>query len=152
MKRSWICLPAGMVMLFGCANDIDVQPSGPYSIAGHATLTMEGSRKPCEDITLVPVNETTSKAMASFLARPAGGFAGEVAFRDVEAIPDYEKISHRVDCDASGGFKFQNVGDGNYYLVARVTWLLRLAHRGGFVIRPMTVSASMEGLEVSLVH
>ena len=45
---------------------------------------------------------------------------------------------------------FEGVAEGRYYLVAQVAWLLRLAHRGGFIIRPIDVSSRANTIDMSM--
>jgi hypothetical protein len=152
MINAWKYMMACSFILGSCAHQGGTLPIGPNAITGHATLTMKGYKKYCLDVALVPADKKLSQAMAPFLAAPANGFAGEVAFRGVEAMPEYDKDSRHAECDATGAFTFQNIPNGNYYLVARVTWLLRLAHRGGFLIQPTSVFDSMKDIELKAVH
>jgi hypothetical protein len=121
---------------------------GPNSVAGHAALIMNDYARGCEEVALVPSNGATSKILSGLLNPARGNFVGEVQFWEAERNPDYERLSRHVDCDANGKFHFENVPAGDYYLVAQITWLIRLAHRGGFVIQPISVSGPMTGLEI----
>jgi hypothetical protein len=150
-----VCMPhllASMALLGGCAYRVDDLPKGINTLAGHAVLIMGGYSRGCEEVALVSANDQTSKILSDALKPDHGGFVGEVAFREIEEKVGYQKSARHVGCDEKGNFHFEDIPAGDYYLVARITWLVRLAHRGGFIIRSIPVSGPMTGIEISVLR
>ena len=60
----------------------------------------------------------------------------------LESLPDsdeYEKFARHADCDEDGRFRFDRVADGRYYLLAKITWLVRWQRNGGGLMSAVDV-------------
>jgi hypothetical protein len=145
-KRHYLTLLT--VILARCAQIHSELPPGPNRIVGRAALTTGQYTQPCEDVTIVLATKATSRKIEPFLGLPRNGFVREPFFREMENDPDYARVSRNVGCGADGAFQFRDLPGGTYYIVARATWLLGHAHHGGFLLRKIDVSKSIDGLLV----
>lgn len=145
MKKQ-LYLPLLTVILAGCAQFQSELPLGSNRIEGRAALTTGQYTKSCEDVTVVLATEATSRKIEPFLGLPRNGFVREPFFREIENDPDYARFSRKADCGSDGNFLFRDLSGGTYYIVARVTWLLGHAHHGGFLLRKVDVSKSIDGI------
>jgi hypothetical protein len=144
------------VCLTGCASRFpqvaeDAAHNGADRIAGRAYLVVLPSKreKNCEDILLVPHKYDYDRAIVSAFGESKTGLARDGEFADTYADLGNQKDVKSADCDDKGQFEFSHLAEGDYYLIARSTWLLRLAHRGGYFLKEITVSGDEDEVLVS---
>jgi hypothetical protein len=148
---------AVMLCLAGCTSrflPVDTSAAiGPAHISGRAYLQFPVSsrQRNCDDILLVPQN-----AKYRQLVLTKFGEDESKPLQDIKFIEIYDDLGQQgdirsADCDASGRFAFSHLADGDYYLIARSTWLLRLAHRGGIFLKQVHVPQDQNGIIVSAI-
>jgi len=134
--------------------------TGTNSIEGSAILRSDsGGVKNCAalPVVLFPASSYARERMRALYGSEEEGFnpilGGHPAdFADDD--PRYAATARKVRCDAHGRFAFHALPDGDYYLVALVTWkegrYLRL-EQGGYLMQHVQVQAG-ESKEVLLAH
>lgn len=141
-----------LLPLLGCAQLSPEWANGSEKLRGNATMVTLGHSRPCRDIALVPVTPSLERDMMRAGAAGAQSYVPEVAFFPILRGSDYSRLSLAADCDADGGFAFAGLPDGDYYLVARVTWLHTRQRRGGYLVRRLRVHQSAEGVRIAMVE
>ena len=58
--------------------------------------------------------------------------------------PRYLELTRETICDADGNFRFADVPDGEYFVIARVQWEVASSTQGGPVMAPAAVSGGEE--------
>ncbi len=148
--RALIYCTAGLFLLGGCGGKPLVRVAVPFDpvqarkrlepgttqIAGSALLWLStGGVISCagETATLYPATayarewaRLTYDTVEPGKATPQG-FAyrpkdEDAANGGVVVDPSFLEIGHTVPCDGDGHFHFERVGDGEFYLVARIVW------------------------------
>jgi len=97
--------------------------SGPNAVMGSALLrTVGGDIKTCAGYTayLLPVSAYTTEAVMRAGGSAQGGLIrwGSKYYID----PAVGNVTRQTTCDAQGNFSFTSLPDGEYFVVARVTW------------------------------
>ena len=101
---------------------------GENTITGSAFLrTKGGDVKTCAgyDVTLMPYSDYASERMAYIYGNPIEGYRTlglqrKYTFSNESA--EYHKYSKETRCDAQGEFAFYQLPDGDYYVLAGVSW------------------------------
>ncbi len=153
-----IVIGAVVLCLAGCASRFlpagaKAALEGSGRISGRAYLVFPASNRQrnCDDILLVPQKaEYRQFVLSNF------GEGESKLFQDIKFIKSYDDLGQQgdvksVDCDDGGQFAFSHLADGDYYLIARTTWLLRLAHRGGVFLKQVHVPKDRDGIIVSSI-
>jgi hypothetical protein len=126
---------------------------GSGRTSGRAYLAFPASdrQRNCDDILLVPQKAEYRQIVLTNFGEDESKLLQDIKF--VEIYDDFEKQRDvkSVDCDSSGRFSFTHLADGDYYLIARSTWLLRLAHRGGVFSKQVHVPQDRDGIIVSSI-
>jgi hypothetical protein len=153
-----ITLCAVIFCLAGCASrfipaQANAAPGGSGRISGRAYLVFAASNRQrnCDDILLVPQKSEYRRIVSA-------NFGDEESklLQDIKFLGIYDDLGRQgdvksADCDDSGRFAFSHLADGDYYLIARSTWLLRLAHRGGVFLKQVHVPPDQDGIIVSAI-
>jgi hypothetical protein len=132
---------------------------GTNTIAGTAIMrTDRGAVKTCAalPVTLFPVSAYARERMRHLYGSEADGFnplVGGVPANFLGDDPRYTAAAKSARCDTHGRFLFAGLPDGDYYLVATVTWRERAQgiEHGGMLMQRVQVSAG-ETRDVLLAH
>jgi hypothetical protein len=170
IRTAWIA--AAAAALAGCAatpvalqNRFDpaeiawFSARGTNAISGTAILrTTQGGIKSCAAlaVTLFPVSAYARERMRHLYGGDDEGFnplVGGIPADFASTDPRYEASAKSTRCDAHGRFWFNELADGDYYLVATVTWRERsyAIEQGGYLMRHVHVSTG-ETKDVLLAH
>jgi hypothetical protein len=103
-------------------------------------------RVDCEDALLVAETPATRQSFRALFGDK--GYAPELNVGRLANVADRENRIAYAKCAGDGHFTFSNVSKGRYFIVARTTWLLRWAHRGGFLEAPLEVTHSLSDVSV----
>ncbi|WP_036767974.1 hypothetical protein [Persephonella sp. KM09-Lau-8] len=103
---------------------------GKNTITGQAFLrTRSGEVRTCAgyEVSLIPFSKYAEERMKAFYGNSQKGFFNiqNLFFKQIEFVPDspeYLKTKKTTICDANGRFKFENLPDGEYFIVTRVIW------------------------------
>jgi hypothetical protein len=147
MEIRTVILVAAM-LLQSCTQISHEVGSGPNLVSGRAALVTNGYSRPCEEVALVQATPSINKSLA-MSETSDGQFFREVAIRSLLANNDYLRLGRGVDCAADGSFSFHGVGSGKYYVIARITWAMRWAHHGGYIVRLIDVSGEMPNIDMT---
>ena len=140
--------------LFGASACSEVPQStqvGPNSLAGHATLISGGYSRVCEDVVLLPVTTEIDQRSAPFGDLTDGQFIGEHTLRPAIVDHEIQSLRRQAECARDGAFLFKEVPVGQYLLIARVTWSVRWARHGGYLVRKIIAAENMNDIEISIV-
>ena len=136
-----------VLALSGCAPQADA--IGFNTVAGHARLDSKGKVRGCEDVMLLPAAGGLQNRLAPLGLSDRATFVGEFTFRPLIADERIERSRREADCDADGAFSFKGVPPGPYYLAARITWSLRGARHGGYVIETIAVDGRATDTDIA---
>jgi hypothetical protein len=149
MKAVLPYLLCATTALAGCSHIANNFPDGSYFISGRATSITGNYVRPCEEILILKASTKLAGEIDALTQASQSSLVNDVYMNDLKRDPDFGRLSKSVDCDAQGKFTLGGVPDGHYYLIAQVTWLLRLAHRGGYIVRQIDVSGSIKYIDIS---
>jgi hypothetical protein len=132
---------------------------GTNAIAGSAILrSFNGKVKTCAalPVTLMPVSAYARERMRYLYESENDGFNPLVGGKPADFggdDPGYRTTAKTTRCDARGRFSFSELPDGDYYLVATVTWRDRAfgMESGGSLMQRVHVSTG-ETKDVLLAH
>jgi hypothetical protein len=150
-----VVIGAVMLCLAGCASRfLPVEASaanGPAQISGRAYLLFPVSNRQrnCEDILLVPQKAEYHQIVLANFGEDESKLQQDIKFAGIYDDLGRQGDVKAADCDDSGRFAFSNLANGDYYLIARSTWLLRLTPRGGYFFRQIHVPQDRDGIIVS---
>jgi hypothetical protein len=144
------CLLSISLALCGCSHIRTALPSGSNTVSGRASLTAGGYSRPCEEVILVSATPSLARRVESFLSNSRDGFTGAITMDPIDSDPDFERLSRTSECRDDGRFSFAGVADGRYYLIAQVTGLLKLSHRGGFIVRAIDLPSTANPVDMSV--
>lgn len=168
MVRATTLMLSCMVALTGCATVPEPAPlpidasllewskaRGSNTISGDAVLrTVGGDVKTCAGlgVKLLPISADTER-WARFTYGPNGGLYSPPLF-GARSIPfEADPYVRRQTCNAQGRFSFQGLPDGQYFVIATVTWSAPtrygLESQGGDVAKRVEVRGGQE-LEVTI--
>jgi hypothetical protein len=133
-------------------NDHDREPAS-YSIAGTAILHESSSHHvACEDVLLVKATPQVIAKVGAVFGGEGGGYAAELKVGGYTAIADQQDRVAYEGCDTDGAFILSHVKPAEYYVIARTTWLLRWAHRGGYLAKRIQVTRSMTEVRLEKIN
>ncbi|MDZ5459459.1 hypothetical protein [Azohydromonas lata] len=114
----------------------NVKGSALIRQAGGGVVTCAG--KP---VFMMPVTAAAKEWAAQVYGTSRGGFHNAQG-RDIKfkGRDDMFAAVKTATCDAQGGFKFDRVADGQFYVFTRITWVVAGSIQGGSVMRPVTLS------------
>ena len=87
-----------------------------------------------QEVQLIPVTAYSNERIAAIYGNYEGGYnpiTRRVTFEEDNAL--YLSLRIGTRCDAQGYFKFENVGDGNYFAVTGITWIVGNVPQGGSI-------------------
>ncbi|WP_292085350.1 MULTISPECIES: hypothetical protein [unclassified Brevundimonas] len=103
---------------------------GSNTVSGSALLrTVGGEVRTCGalPVSLIPDVPYTRERMIALYGNAAGGYRafnagppGGVIF--INEPFEFSRVGRRTACDASGNFRFAQIPDGSYFVVAEVSW------------------------------
>ncbi len=53
--------------------------------------------------------------------------------------PEYQKLQKETKCDAQGFFKFENLADGEFFVVSTIVWSIGNVTQGGIIMQRVAV-------------
>jgi hypothetical protein len=128
-----------------------LRPFANNRVAGRAYLgsPSSGYEKDCDVVLLVPASEEYRKMVTDEFGNTEKGFS-----RDLKSYELFQDLSQRdnvtvAECDPTGNFEFLRVPRGRYYFLAQTTWLIRLARAGGYILRTIDITQSVENVLVA---
>jgi hypothetical protein len=110
---------------------------GHNIVKGSALLRQQGGGVvTCagQEVQLIPVTGYSNERITAIYGNYEGGYnpiTRQVIFE--EENPLYTSLRLRTRCDAQGYFKFENVGDGQYFAVTGITWTVGNNPQGGSI-------------------
>jgi hypothetical protein len=160
MRKSFIACLSGFVFLAGCMEPMIVEPTVPFdatavsfankkgraTISGQAFLRQRGGGVvtcAANQVTLVPEGEYAKQRMIGIYGSTEKGYTPVgVAERLANAkSDDYYKLMKNVSCDAQGNFEFENVPNGEYFVITTVRWQVsEYSIEGGDLMQHVSVS------------
>jgi hypothetical protein len=121
------------------------QAKGTNVIVGNAVLrTQGGDPRTCAalPVKLIGVTKYSTARMDAIYGNDESGFYSIAAMmtRRLARNPEYEKFARVATCDAQGNFRFDEVPDGAYYVLAEVAWNVpTLGPQGGGLMQRVEV-------------
>ena len=121
---------------------------GNNTISGEAFLrTIGGEVRTCAglDVILIPVSRYSTKRIQVLYGNTNAGYIPLFSGKRIVFKPDpplYYKYMKKAKCDASGHFKFTNLPDGEYYIIANVMWSVGgyIPSQGGYLMQRVKVN------------
>jgi hypothetical protein len=147
-RLSCIVVLAATVLLTGCVHSTTQWATGTAALSGEAHLVTQGSSRPCRDIRLVPVTSTIETKIQGVGAQGTDFFVRDHAFTPLWADDEFERLALDIDCASDGSFTFAGVPDGEYYLIARMTWSMHSQRRGGYVFKRLDVRQPIKNVRI----
>jgi hypothetical protein len=103
-----------------------LQDTGGNAIKGIAFVTTkEGGHFACADqkVLLIPATDYTTEAMTHIYGNAEKGFVRYEQYSEFTSNgPSPFKDARAVQADGDGNFVFDNVRDGEYYVITNVLW------------------------------
>lgn len=156
-----LAIPALMIAaLLGCGNRSALLQApfdavaarktlnGPNAIKGSALIRQRGGGVvTCagNPVFLMPVTARAREWAEHVYESTEGGYRAAggrgVVFDESDAVFAATKTA---SCDTAGNFKFEAIGDGQFYVFTRITWIagagIYQSLQGGSIMKPVTVS------------
>jgi len=123
-------VPATEVPISAPFNKSDVvwfDGTGAGTLKGSAFLrTNGGAVKTCAgyDVQLLPYSPYAAERMRFIYGSDTSGnlFGPRRAWKFTPDEPEFYKALRKTVCDANGEFEFDNLPNGDYFVIAKVTW------------------------------
>lgn len=125
---------------------------GSNTIKGRAFLrTANGDVVHCGgyEVRLIPKTQYATERMAHLFRSVQDGFNRDRRFQFSPEYKGYRRYTRSTICDNRGQFTFENVADGEFYLVTDIVWFSNRLRNGGSLMKRVTVSGT-ETVEVIL--
>lgn len=126
---------------------------GNNTIKGEAFIRQQsGNIVTCAgyDVDLIPYTEYTDERMTILYGAAQKGFNREnTNVKFTPDILDYYNYQRTKTCRHNSSFTFDNVKDGNYYIVSCIYWWVNNLPQGGCLMENVSVTAG-ETIEVIL--
>jgi len=116
---------------------------GSNTITGRASIiSPNGFTRTCEydGVSLIPVTAYSNEWMSLVFGSQQGGYARHNAYERLSGDDGFDKYARRGECDEAGRFRFEHVANGKYFVVSKITWLLRWTRSGGALAQTVEVS------------
>jgi hypothetical protein len=160
MRKSFIACLSGFVFLAGCMEPMIVEPTVPFdataasfankkgraTISGQAFLRQRGGGVvtcAASEVSLIPDVEYSRQRMEGMYGSVEKGYTpAGVLNRIPPAKSDaYNKSGKNTTCDAQGNFSFENISNGEYFVVTTVGWQVsEYTQEGGALMQHVSVS------------
>lgn len=132
------------------AKTLKALEKGTSAIKGSALLRQQGGGViTCAglEVALNPVTPYSTERISALYGAVSGGYRSANAVR-IKFEPDndalYLSLMRKTRCDAQGFFKFDNVAEGEYFVLVGITWNTVInganAVQGGGVFQRVSVS------------
>jgi hypothetical protein len=156
MKKTFAFL--GAIALVGCSHQqpmvsvsapfdlgqtMQLMAPGKNTIKGYAAVTQpNGNVFNCagQTVTLLPATDYAVERVTRLYGNPDNGYrpvTKQITFANTPV--EYTDLRKKTTCDEQGHFRFDNVGDGNFYVSADVIWVFTYgpykATEGGTLIQ-----------------
>lgn len=124
---------------------------GPNTIFGNALLrTVGGDVKTCAgfEVFLIPSSDYSRERLGFIYGPGDTGFMGPGQGRYFVPDPvEYDATTRKTTCDAQGNFTFSRIPDGEYFVLAQVSWgaidggsYPSIAPQGGLIMQKVMVT------------
>jgi hypothetical protein len=119
-----------------------LQP-GTNRIVGSALMRQQnGGVVSCagRPILLVPATNYAKERIAALYGEVEAGFRDGFSPRyEFDPSPaEYDQLMGKSTCDAQGNFEFNDVADGEFFLVGSISWMAGRSEQGGVMMRRIT--------------
>ena len=150
-----------LLLTFGCApkvrtvylkNTFDneaanaaLQP-GPNRIVGNAFLTLQnGGVMTCagKKIVLIPDTAYSREVLLDLYSNINSGYRDVKSLERTVYVPwdkEYERLRTTSYCDAMGNFEFDQLSDGDYFIITSIIWPGPFELEGGGLLERVSVS------------
>jgi len=120
------------------------EKEGNNTILGNSFLRQNGGGVvTCAGSTvyLIPKTPYSSEIMSSIYGNTENGYDPVYSIGvSIPNIPaEYSILMKKSICDSQGNFIFNNIGDGEYFINTKVTWVVGQAIQGGDLIQKIKV-------------
>ncbi|WP_123812187.1 hypothetical protein [Ottowia oryzae] len=116
---------------------------GKNSISGSAMMRQAGGGVvTCagEEVNLVPETEYANQRIGKAYGSTDRGYINVYQARiQIANPPGYLESTLKTRCDPQGKFTFKNVGDGNWFVVTGVIWLVGYSTEGGMLMERISL-------------
>ena len=112
-----------------------IKGSGLIRQQGGGVVTCAGN-----EVFLIPATAYSTERMKAIYSSAEGGLytAGQIKFEP--SPPEYVANMRTTKCDAQGGFVYDRVADGKFYVVSSAVWIVRDSRQGGSIMKSATLS------------
>lgn len=160
MRKLWVFF-AVFLLSSGCApqvrtvylkNTFDrefaeaaLQP-GPNRIVGNAFLRLQnGGAMTCagKKVVLIPDTPYAREVLLDLYSNINSGYRDVKSLERTAYIPwdkEYERIRTNTYCDAMGNFEFDQLSDGDYFIITSIIWPGPFELEGGGLLERVSVS------------
>ena len=120
--------------------------TGAGTLAGSAfLLTKGGAVKTCAgyDVQLLPYSDYAAARMRFIYGNDTSGnlFRPRRAWKFTPDEPEFYKSSKKTVCNADGEFEFDKLPNGDYFVIAKVTWDIgKVFDEGGTMMEKVTIA------------
>jgi len=115
---------------------------GNNTITGSAVVRQKGGGVvTCAgaDISLIPATPYANERMMHIYGTRDRGYSPSGAPKFEPDYPEYYQATRTVVGDAQGMFEFDNVKDGEYYVITVITWAVGYSRQGGALMSRVVV-------------
>lgn len=116
---------------------------GINSVQGNALIRQQGGGVvTCagNEVYFFPVTEYATERMMYIYRSNQKGYRRFGNYKFVPDIQDYQRLSKVTQCDAQGDFEFENLADGDFYIVTQIFWMVSYNRNGGFLMKRVKLS------------
>lgn len=115
-----------------------VRGSAMLRQSGGGVVTCAGT-----EVHLIPATDYAAERIRAIYRSEAGGFTTyyKARVRFEPESPSYMLLRRTTRCDPQGYFKFEGVADGDFYVLANVTWTVADYVEGGALVERVQLGA-----------
>lgn len=119
--------------------------SGGNKITGSALIRQQGGGVvTCagSEVQMIPVTPYATERMMKIYGSDQKGYVSYYRLTGLKFEPDYpeyQNAKRKVIGDAQGMFEFENVADGEYYIITQITWTVGYSVQGGAIMQRVKV-------------
>jgi len=141
-----------LIIASACTQTYQRTLTGPLIVSGHANLITDGYSRGCENVSLLPVTPAVEKLFQFSGDRLNDYFIDRVSFYRAIRGSEAWKSRQQIPCVGNGAFSFEKLPAAQYFLVAEVTWSMRWAQHGGYLLRKISISKDTNDVYLSIVN
>jgi hypothetical protein len=112
-----------------------VEGSGLIRQQGGGIVTCAGN-----EVWLVPVTEYSTERMNVIYGSDQQGYSESGAPKFEPTPASFMELTRTTVGDAQGNFEFDEVADGDFYVVTSITWAVGYSRQGGTLMRRVSVA------------